>query len=85
MYEPALSHEPIEPIYGENWPLVIDGPIEFKKLPVEGQGFRKITDHFREIYGTHLKTERSLHVNRLDLEMLDFVATCHPRWHMSAK
>jgi len=39
----------------ENWQLVTDEPVEFKKSPVEGQDFRRITDHFRGIYGIYLK------------------------------
>ena len=36
---------------GENRPLITDEPVEFEKLPVEVQDFRKIADHFRGIYG----------------------------------
>jgi hypothetical protein len=36
---------------GENRPLVIDKPVEFEKKPVEVQDCRRITDHFRGIYG----------------------------------
>ena len=39
----------------ENRPLVTDSPVEFEESLVEVQDFRKITDHFREIYGIYLK------------------------------
>ena len=35
---------------GEKRQLVTDEPVEFEKEPVEVQGCRKITDHFRGIY-----------------------------------
>ena len=38
------------PIIGENRPIVTDEPVEFEKEPVEVQGCRKITSHFRGIY-----------------------------------
>lgn len=34
----------------ENWPLVVDEPIEFENLLVEVQDFRKIMDKFKGIY-----------------------------------
>ena len=34
---------------GENRQLVTDEPVEFDKLPVEVQDFRRITDHFKGI------------------------------------
>jgi hypothetical protein len=40
---------------GENQPLVTNEPVEFEKEPIEFQDLRKITHHFRGIYGMHLK------------------------------
>ena len=39
----------------ENRQLVTDEPVEFEKKPAEVQDFRRITDHFRGIYGIYLK------------------------------
>jgi hypothetical protein len=39
----------------ENRQLVTDELVEFEKSPVEIQDFRRITDHFRGIYGIYLK------------------------------
>ena len=39
---------------GENRPLITDEPIEFEKQLVEVQDFRKMTHHFRRIYGIYL-------------------------------
>jgi hypothetical protein len=36
---------------GQNWQLVTDEPVEFENNPVEVQDFRRITGHFRGIYG----------------------------------
>ena len=38
---------------GENRQLVTDEPVEFEEKPVEVQDCRKITDHFRGIYGLY--------------------------------
>ena len=35
-------------------PLVTYEPFEYEKLLVEVQGLRKITDHFRRIYGIYI-------------------------------
>jgi hypothetical protein len=35
---------------GENRKLVIDEPVEFEKLRVEVQDFKRITNHFIGIY-----------------------------------
>ena len=41
-------------IYDRGEPhLVTDEPVEFEKYPVEVQDCRKITDHFRGIYGIY--------------------------------
>ena len=40
---------------GEIWSLGMDELVEFEEKPDEVWYFRKITDHFREIYGIHLK------------------------------
>ena len=59
---------------GENRQLVTDEPVEFEKQPVEVQDFRRITDHFRGIYGIYLKfIQKILRIptcNRLDLQTL---------------
>ena len=39
----------------ENQLLVTIELVEFEKRPVEVQDFKKINDHFREIYGIYLK------------------------------
>ena len=38
----------LDPMNRENWPLVVDEPVEV-------QDFRKITHHIRGIYGIYLK------------------------------
>ena len=43
------------PTVRENRQLVTDEPVEFEKEPVEVQDFKRITDHFRGIYGMYLK------------------------------
>ena len=40
----------------ENQLLVTDEPVEFERLPVGVQGFRKFTNCSREIYGVCLKS-----------------------------
>jgi hypothetical protein len=35
--------------------LVTNEPVGFEKSPVEVQDFKRITDHFRNIYGIYLK------------------------------
>ena len=41
---------------GKNRWLVADELVEFEKLPVEVEDFRRFTDHFRGIYnGIYLK------------------------------
>ena len=52
-YRPKTS-ETI-PMIRENRQLVTDEPVEFEKKPVEVQDSRRITDHFRRIYGIYLK------------------------------
>jgi hypothetical protein len=42
----------------ENQLLVTDEPVEFQKQPLEVEDCRKFTDHFRGIYGIHLKLKR---------------------------
>ena len=42
------SRLPLETMNRENWPLATDEPVEIQDL-------RKITDHFRGMYGTCLK------------------------------
>jgi hypothetical protein len=32
---------------GQNWPLVVDDPVEFEKKSVEVQDFKKPTDYFK--------------------------------------
>jgi hypothetical protein len=32
---------------GEEWPLVVDEPVEFEKHPVEVQGFGNMTNHLK--------------------------------------
>ena len=39
----------------KNRRLVADEPVEFEKQTVEARDFRRITNHFRGIYGTYLK------------------------------
>lgn len=39
----------------EEWPLVMDKPIELDKWPIAFQNFNKFTLHFRGIYEIHLK------------------------------
>ena len=41
----------LEPALGESRRLVTDEPVEFEKEPVEVPDFRRISDHFRGIYG----------------------------------
>ena len=58
---------PSKSMIGENRQLVTDEPVEFEKEPVEVEDFRRITDHFRRIYGIHpqinkKKTEGYQHV-----------------------
>jgi hypothetical protein len=59
---------------GENWQLVTDEPVEFEKIPVEVQDCRKITNHFRGIYGIYpdlIKENRRMSTcNRSDLQTL---------------
>ena len=38
----------------ENRQLVTNEPVEFKEQPVEVQDFKRITNHFRGIYGIYL-------------------------------
>lgn len=35
---------------GENWPLVVDEPVESENLLVDIQDFRKVTDNVKGIY-----------------------------------
>ena len=62
------------PLSGENWQLVTDVPVEFKKWPVEVWDFRRITDQFRGIYRIYLKWIKQnwkiSTCNRLDLDSL---------------
>ena len=59
---------------GENWLLVIDEPVEFEKLLVEVQDFRKIYVCLRGMYEIYLKfikkNRKIITCNRLDLETL---------------
>ena len=41
---------------GENRLLVADEPVEIETQPVEVQDFKKITDHFRGLYGIYRKS-----------------------------
>ena len=56
--------------------LLVNSLFEFKKSPVEVQDSRKITDHFRGIYGINLKLLKKgweiTTCNWLDLETLEF-------------
>ena len=56
---------------GSNAPVVTDAPVEFENQAVEVQDYRKITDHFEQIFGIYLKLikrNRKLALrNRLDL------------------
>ena len=58
----------------ESRQLVTDEPVEVEKSQVEVQDFRRITDHFRGIYGICLnllqKNRRMSPCNRLDLQTL---------------
>ena len=40
---------------GDNRQLVIDKLVEFEKLPIEVQDFRKITNHFKKICEIYLE------------------------------
>ena len=57
---------------GKNQPLVGDEPVEFEIKPVEIEDFKKITHHFRGMYGIYphviKKTpkEHNMHSVRLD-------------------
>ena len=61
----------------ESQPLVTNEPLEFEKQLVEAQDFMKITYHFREIRGIHLKLIKKNQkgittCSRLDLKTLGF-------------
>ena len=60
--------------------VVTDELVEFEKQLVEVQDFRKITHHFREIYGIYsklIKKNRKITTsNQLDLETLGFAQLC---------
>ena len=45
------THQFLGPMISEKRQLVTDELVEFEKKPVEVQGFRNITNHFRGIYG----------------------------------
>ena len=66
---------------GKNWRLVAVEPVEFEKLPVEVQDWRKFTDHFRGIYRIYIqlmKKNRKLSTcNRLDLKTLARILTSY--------
>ena len=70
----------------ENRPLVTDEPIEFENQPIEVQDFKKITHHFRGIYGIYFKlltkNRKITACNQLDLETLDSYAQESP-WALS--
>ena len=59
---------------GENQQLVTVNHVSFKKQPIEIQDFRRITDHFRIIYGIYLnllyKNQRMSTCQQLDLQTL---------------
>ena len=59
---------------GDNRQLVTNEPVEFEKKPAEVQDCRKITDHFRGIYGIYpnliQENWRMSTCNRLDLQTL---------------
>ena len=44
-------------VSGKNERLVTDEPVEFEKEPVEVGEFRRISDHFREIYREYTANE----------------------------
>jgi len=48
----------IGPGLGENWRLVTDGPLQFKKeQPVEVGYFKKIIDHLKESIEEYISNE----------------------------
>ena len=61
-------------LLGKNRRLVTDEPVQFEEEPVEVQDFRRITNHFRGIYGIYLKCIKQnwkmSTCNRLDVESL---------------
>jgi hypothetical protein len=52
----SWTHRNYQAMIGENRQLVPNEPVEFEKLLVKVQDFGGITDHFRGIYGIHLKS-----------------------------